>query len=290
MRLIPNYGEGKRRGEVNELSFDEKSTKRKGEDSMRTNRLKETLQAGHPVFGTFVSMPEPGIVEAIGWAGYDFVIIDMEHSPIDFGALPHLLAAADGVGLVPVVRVGTCEANPILRVLDSGAFGVMVAHVQSKDDALAVVSACRYPPKGNRGVSGASRAAGYGKAKFVEHAQQSNQEVLTIALIEDLSGVEAIEEIADVSGLNIICPGPGDLSASLGMVGQPQHPTVQESVERVAEVVRARPDLILGYHIMDPAQFSRCQELGARFIIFSQDSRVLFHAYRNALVGIHEQM
>lgn len=257
---------------------------------MRTNWLKENLRMGRPVFGTFVSMPEPGIVEAIGWAGYDFVIIDMEHSPIDFGDLPHLLAAADGVGLVPVVRVGTCEANPILRVLDSGAFGVMVAHVRSKDDALAMVKACRYPPQGIRGISGASRAAGYGYANFLEHAQQSNQEVLTIALIEDLSGVETIQEIADVSGVDVICPGPGDLSASLGVVGQPQHPTVQESVEQVAEAVRARPGLILGYHIMDPAQFNRCQELGARFIIFSQDSRVLFHSYRNALAEIKQQL
>ncbi|MBC8492948.1 MAG: siderophore biosynthesis protein SbnG [Chloroflexi bacterium] len=255
---------------------------------MRSNQLREALQVGRSVFGTFVSMPEPGIVEAIGYAGYDFVIIDMEHSPIDFGHLPHLLAAADGVGLVPLVRVGTCEANSILRVLDSGAFGVVVAHVRSKDDALALVKACRYPPQGIRGVSGASRAAGYGQANFVEHTQQSNQEVLTIALIEDLSGAEAIEEIAEVSGLDVIFPGPGDLSASLGLLGQPQHPTVQQWVDRIAKVVRSRPELVLAYQIMDPAQIHRCQELGAQLIILSQDSRMLFHTYRDALAKMRQ--
>lgn len=256
---------------------------------MRINRLKEALQAGRPVFGTLVSMPEPGIVEVIGYAGFDFVVIDMEHSPIDFGHLRNLLAAADSAGLVPLVRVGTCEANPILRVLDSGAFGVMVAHVRNKDEALAMVRACRYPPQGIRGVNSSTRAAGYGQANFLEHVQQSNHEVLTIALIEDPSGVEAIEEIVEIAGLDVVVPGPGDLSAALGLVGQMQHPTVQEGVDRVAKAVRSRPELVLGCFMTDPAQMCRCQDLGARFILLSQDSRLLFNAYRNALAEMRQR-
>jgi len=257
---------------------------------MRTNRLKEALQAGRPVFGTLVSMPEPGIVEIIGCAGFDFVIIDMEHSPIDFGHLRTLLPAADSAGLVPLVRVGTCEANPILRVLDSGAFGVMAAHVRNREDALALVRACRYPPQGIRGVNSSMRAAGYGRANFAEHVQQSNEEILTVALVEDQSGVEAIEEIVKVEGLDIVVPGPGDLAASLGLLGQMQHPKVQEGVGRVARVVRSRPELVLGCFITDPAQIGRCQELGAQFILLSQDSRLLFNAYRNALAEMRQRL
>ena len=256
---------------------------------MRPNRVKEMLRDGKPVFGTFVSLPEPGIVEAIGYAGYDFVILDMEHSPIDFGALRVLLAAADATGLVPLVRTGTIEANPILRVLDSGAMGIMVPHVRSRADAQALVSACRYPPEGQRGAIGGSRAARYGQANFAEHVRLSNDEVLTIALIEDPEGVEAIEEIVGVPGLDIICPGSGDLSAAMGYPGQPQHPAVQAQVERVAAAVRARPDRTVGYMIMAPDQIARCHELGARFIIFSQDSRVLFGAYREALTELRER-
>ena len=250
---------------------------------MRKNKLRESLQAGRRVFGTFVSTPEPAVVEMIGWAGYDFVIIDMEHSPIDFGQLPRLLAAAENVDLAPLVRVGSSAANPILRVLDSGAVGVVVAHVRNREEALATVSACRYPPLGKRGVSGASRAAGYGYNNFADHVRQSNDEVLTIALIEDQSGVESIEEIVNVPGLDVICPGAGDLSASLGLVGQPQHPTVQASVERVVQAVNARREQVLGCHVMEPSQLGRCLELGAQFIIYSQDSRVIFHAYKTAL-------
>lgn len=257
---------------------------------MHDNLLREILRRGKAVFGTFVSIPDPAIIEAIGYAGYDFVIIDMEHSPIDFGELRHLLAAADGVGLVPLVRVGTHQANPILRVLDSGAFGVVAPHVRNDTDAQALVRACRYPPQGIRGISGGSRAAGYGAADFLEHVEQSNREVLTIALIEDPEGVDAIEDIVAVPGLDIIWPGAGDLSAGLGLPGQPQHPRVQAKVEQVAEAVRDRRDLVLGYHIMDPAQLERCEELGARFIVLSQDSRVLFHAYRNAVTQMRQRL
>ncbi len=250
---------------------------------MRTNRLKKALQEGRTQFGTFVSFPEPGIVEAIGYAGYDFVILDMEHSPIDFGQLPHLLAAADQAGLTALVRVGTCAANPILRVLDSGAFGVIVPHVCTKQDAVALVQACRYPPQGIRGVNGGARAAGYGQANFVEHARQSNDEILTIALIEDGQGADNIEEIAQVPGLDVVFPGSGDLSASLGLLGQPQHPVVQEKMRHVVQAVNARPGLILAYHIMDPAQMAQCRELGARLVVLSQDSRLVFQGYRDAL-------
>jgi len=253
---------------------------------MRSNKLREILQSGGTVFGTFVSLPEPGIVEVIGAAGYDFVVIDMEHSPIDFVQMRNMLAAADGVDLVPLVRVGTCEANPILRVLDGGAFGVMAPHVRDREHAVALVQACRYPMQGIRGVSGAPRAAGYGQVSFLEHTRRSNEEVLTVALIEDQSGVEGIEEIAAVDGLDVVFPGAGDLSASMGLIGQMQHPAVQAAVDRVAEAVRARPGLVLGHQIMDPVQMDRCRELGARMIILSQDTRILYHAYKNGLQAL----
>jgi 2-keto-3-deoxy-L-rhamnonate aldolase RhmA len=250
---------------------------------MRPNRVKQILREGGTVIGTLVSLPDPGIVEAIGYAGFDFVIIDTEHSPIDFKDARNMIAAADGAGLVPMVRVGTPDENPILRMLDSGAMGVMVPHVCNKADATTFVRACRYPPAGVRGMNGAARAAGYGLAKFAEHAKLSNEDILTIALIEDIEGVDAIQEITDVEGIDVISPGPGDLSASLGVIGQSQDSKVQAAVSRVAQVVREKNKQTVGYYISEPAQIKRCQELGARFVIFSQDSRVLFNAYKSAL-------
>ncbi|HBY99275.1 MAG: aldolase/citrate lyase family protein [Ardenticatenaceae bacterium] len=257
---------------------------------MRRYGLKGRLDAGQTLVGTFVSLPEPGIVEAIGYAGYDFVVIDMEHSPIDFGVLPQMLAGADSTGMAPLVRVGTCDANWILRVLESGAAGVIAAHVRTVADARTLVQSCRYPPEGNRGVNSSTRASGYGGANFREHAQQSNDEILTVALIEDLAGVEAVEAIVAVPGLDIVVPGPGDLSASLGLLGQSDHPTVREEVERIARAVRAQSGLELGYHIVSPVQVHRSRALGARFLIYSQDSRVLCDAYRTALATIRDQI
>jgi 4-hydroxy-2-oxoheptanedioate aldolase len=255
----------------------------RGDSSMKFSSLKEKMQAGQTVYGTFVSLPEAGVVEIIGAAGYDFALIDLEHTPIDFAHLRNMIAAADAAGTAPVVRVGTVEANPILRVVDSGAFGVAASHVRNRDEALALVRACRYPPLGIRGVAGATRAAEYGKVDFRTHVAQSNEQVLTIALIEDYEGVEAIEEIVAVEGLDLVFPGPGDLSASMGFIGQMQHPAVQEAVDRIAEAVHARPGLELAYQIMEPAQIGRCRQLDARMIIFSQESRVLYRAYLGAL-------
>lgn len=250
---------------------------------MKHNPLKEKLQAGQTIYGTFVSLPEPGVVEIIGAAGYDFALIDLEHTPVDFGHLRNMLAAADAARIAPVVRVGTVAANPILRVVDSGAFGVVASHVRNREETLALVRACRYPPQGIRGVAGATRAAEYGKVDFRTHVAQSNDQVLTIALIEDYDGVESIDDIVSVDGLDLVFPGPGDLSASMGLIGQMQHPLVQEAVDRIAAAVHAQPGLMLAYQIMEPAQIGRCKDLDARMVIFAQDSRVLYRAYLGAL-------
>lgn len=252
---------------------------------MHDDNLRRRLQKGETVIGTFVSIAEPAIIEAVGFAGYDFALIDMEHTAIDFGDLIHMLRAATAVGITPLVRVGAVEANPILRVLDSGAAGVVAAHVRSADEARCLVEACRYPPEGKRGVSGGSRAAAYGAHPFTQHAKTSNRQILTVALIEDVEGVEAIEDIVAVPGLDVIMPGPGDLSASLGVLGQPQHAKVQEALKRVQQAVQTQ-SLPLGFHIMDTAQMQLCRQLGATFIIYSQDSRILLQAYRNALADI----
>lgn len=257
---------------------------------MRTNALREKLHNGEPVVGTLVSLPDAGIVEVIGYAGFDFVVIDTEHSPIDFGTLRALIAAAEVAGLAPLVRVGACEPHTILRVLDTGAAGIMAPHVKSRSHAETLVSSARYPPDGTRGVSGGSRAARYGLDAFADHARQSNRDVLTIALIEDAAGVEVIDEIVDVDGLDVVCAGPGDLSASLGVPGQLQSPTVQEYVQRVEDAVRSHPDRVLGCYVLDPAQVRGCLERGAHFVIFSQDSRVIFDAFRNAYGAIREHL
>ncbi len=250
---------------------------------MRVNRVKKTLKEGGTVIGTLVSIPDPAIVEIIAYAGFDFVIIDMEHSPIDFKDARNMIAAADAAGITPMVRVGTNDANLILHALDSGAMGIMMPHVINKAEALAFVNACRYPPSGIRGVNGAARAAGYGHSNFVEHARLSNEEILTIALIEDVEAVQIIEEIAAVDGLDVISPGPGDLSASMGLIGQMLDPRVQAAVSRVTSAVNERGKSVIGYYIAEPSQIKRCQELRARFVMFSQDSRILHSAYRNAL-------
>ncbi len=255
---------------------------------MRPNPLKAKLNAGETVFGTFISMPDPGIVEAVGAAGFDYVLLDMEHSPIDFGALRILMSAADAVGLPSIVRVGTPDANPILRVLDTGAFGIMVPHIRTRDEAEAMVRGCRYPPEGIRGAQSASRANSYGRYDFLDHVRDSNKEVLTIALIEDPLESETVREIVSVPGLDVVFPGPGDLAAALGVPGQMQHPTVLEYVQRVVDGVNDRQDCVLGYQIMQPSQMARCRELGARFIIYSQDSRVIYNAYRTALDAIRQ--
>ena len=205
---------------------------------MKENRVKRILLEGGLALGTHVGgIADPQIVEIIGLAGFDAAFIDMEHTTYDLHDVQLAVMAAERVGITRIVRRPGFDPGFMLRLLDMGVKGIQVPHVSSAETARAAVQAVRYPPLGERGMAAGSRAADYGRIPLVEHMAQSNREILLACMIEDMAAVERIDEIAAVEGVDLLAVGPSDLSRSLGVSGQPDHPRLVAAIDRVREAV-----------------------------------------------------
>ncbi len=207
---------------------------------IRENKTKRKLQAGETVFGVFVPMAAPRMVEICGLAGFDYVIIDAEHGPIDVSECEHMVRAAEVVEMTPIVRVPSHDPKIILRYLDAGAQGVMVPQVNSAAEAKAAVEAVKYVPMGKRGL-GPGRAAAYGQEiPLSEYAAHANAETLIIAQLEHINALAQLPEILAVEGIDAFELGLADLSQSMGFPGQGSRPEVQRAVDQfVSGVLQA---------------------------------------------------
>lgn len=251
------------------------------------NPLKRKLLENRLTVGSWVTIGHPSVVEVMARAGFDWLTVDLEHSVIDIQMAQLLVATIQAQGLVPLVRVTENHPKLIQRVMDTGATGVIVPMVNSKADAELAVAAVRYPPAGRRGV-GLARAQGYG-LRFETYASQINHESVVIAQIEHIDGVSNVEEILAVEGIDGVLVGPYDLSSSLGHPGCFDHPAVQEAVQRVEVVCRAkqRP---LGFHVIQP-QWPLLEEKiqkGYTFLAFSLDTLFLGTACMEAMRGLNQ--
>ncbi len=238
---------------------------------MKTNATKAKLKAGETVFGCFVRYPDATLVEVLGFQGWDFLVFDGEHGVIEPRDCEHLVRAAELRGVTPIVRVTTNQPPVILRFMDSGAQGLHVPWVNTSQEAEAAVRAVKYRPRGSRGLASV-RAADYGQAAALgDYVQQANAETLVVIHVETAQAVEQLPQIAAVDGVDVIFIGPTDLSHSLGVPGQPQHPTVQATMQRIAETVlpsRAALGLMVG----NAAAARQWRERGARYIAVGLES------------------
>jgi 2-dehydro-3-deoxyglucarate aldolase/4-hydroxy-2-oxoheptanedioate aldolase len=180
----------------------------------------------------------------MGDAGFDWLLIDMEHGPGDYQTLLAQLQAIQGSPATPVVRVQWNDPGIIKRVLDLGAHGVMIPLVGNRAECEAVIRACKYPPDGQRGVAGSHRAAGFGRFS-ADYWKRANAEILVLVQIETPEAVKEIDEILQVPGVDVAFIGPADLSAALGHLGDPRHPDVQDAIARI-EAAAKRAGVALG--------------------------------------------
>lgn len=202
---------------------------------LQQNRLKQRILDGEASYGLLCSLPLPLMVEMIGYAGYDFVILDQEHVGVNPETLENMIRAAECAGITPLVRVPNCQPEAILRALDAGAQGIVVPHVRSQAEAEQIVAASRYHPRGSRGISG-GRTTGFGRLTLPEYFERANKEIMVVVSIEDREGVEQLESIISVLGIDLVLEGAVDLSQSFGVPGQMQHPQVCEAVQRIAQM------------------------------------------------------
>lgn len=245
------------------------------------NRVKALLKAGKPALGVVMTMPSPLAAETLARAGFDWMWIDLEHSPIDLETADRMIQAMQGTETVPIVRVARNLHWLAKPVMDMGAKGVIMPSVNSKPEAVDAVQALRYPPEGVRGV-GASVAARRWGLPTSEYLKVANQEILAILQIENIEAVNRIDEILTVPGIDLIFIGPNDLSASMGLLGQTTHPRVEEAIQKVLVATKKAkvPAGILGF---SPDEANRRIEQGFQFIAVASDAGLLSSGAKDIL-------
>lgn len=233
-------------------------------------RLREKLRAGGVSIGSWMQIPHPSIAEIMGQAGYDWVAVDMEHGSIGVQQLPDLFRALELGNTLPLARVAQGHAKDCKQALDAGAVGIIVPMIESAKQLAELRDVCRWPPAGRRGV-GFSRANLFGQ--HFEFYREEAQAPLLVAMIENISAVDSLTEILGVDGLDAILIGPYDLSASMGLTAQFDHPDFYKAMELIRSLADAM-SIPVGVHVVEPsqAQLQKCLDEGCRFIAYSIDA------------------
>lgn len=237
------------------------------------NRFKAAIKAGRHQLGIWNTIGGNTVPEILAGAGFDWILLDTEHSPVEaYQILPALQAVSGFPEVSAVVRPVTNDAALIKRYLDMGAQTILIPYVQSAAEARAAVDAMRYPPTGIRGVAGLTRAGGYGRIKG--YAARAHEELCLIVQVETREALDRLEEIATVDGVDGVFIGPSDLAASLGHPGDIAHPEVVAAMEG-AYARLAKLGVPSGTLAVNPDTGARAIELGTAFTAVGMDMAIL---------------
>ena len=264
-------------------------------------QLKARMHAGEIVLGAFVFMPSPAVVEILAEAGFDFVIIDQEHSPRNPETVENMIRAAEARGIAALVRVHKNDPIAILHALEAGAGGVVVPFIRNGADVRNAVAALHYPPRGVRGLCTQTRAAHYGALRkdFVAHATARSKELVVIGLIEDPSGIAHIDEIVAIAdGLDAMLIGRGDLAATMGRLGQTDDPEVRAAVTGAIQATvnwrhyeightPSKQRVCAAMTVFSSAECTSWADLGCNVFVAASEASLFLTAARQWTAGVH---
>jgi 2-keto-3-deoxy-L-rhamnonate aldolase RhmA len=250
------------------------------------NPVKIKLKNGQKTIGGFLQTLSPVAAEIMSQSGFDWLIVDLEHSPGGFENLQAQLQAMNGSGTVPFARAPWNDMVAIKRILDTGVMGVLVPYVNTKEEAEAAVAACKYPPQGVRGVAGSPRAAGFTR-NTLPYLRSANEETIVMIAVETLDAVANLDEILTVEGLDGIFIGPVDLASSMGYLGDPGQPEVQKTIALIESKVFAS-DKFLGTLAGTWEKAQDCFEKGYQWMVVMQDGVALLKAGDEAVRKFRE--
>ncbi len=249
------------------------------------NPFRHLLKAAgaHPPVGTWIMSASPLVAEATGHAGFDWAVLDMEHSPADIMEVVQMLQALSCTKMVPIVRVAWNDAVLVKRVLDAGATTVMFPFVQNAEEAARAVAATRYPPQGVRGMAGMSRASRFGTVP--NYLGTANRSMGVIVQLESAQAIGQLEAIAEVDGVDGLFIGPADLSASMGHVGQTTHPAVMDLMSQA--VLRCKTiGMPVGTIGGDPESVAQYRAAGFDFVAVGSDLGLFMQGARSAIAAL----
>lgn len=242
---------------------------------MQRPTLREQLYNGETAVGTFQLVSSPMVAEIFGNAGMDFVILDQEHGPLTAETCAGLTIAVEASGASTVVRVRSNSESEIQRALDLGADAVEIPQVETVEDAQAARDATRFDPIGERGLSQYVRAGGY--VDHENYTKQQNEDVLVVIHIEGQEGVNNLDEILTIDGIDVVFIGPYDLSQSLGMTGKVRSDEVESTMADIVDRTRDAGRLV-GTYADDPEMAERWIDVGVQFVALSVDVAMLHRA------------
>lgn len=238
--------------------------------------FKAAMDSDKGALGPFMICTDPAMVESAGYAGYDFVLLDMEHGTTTMQQLPNLIRAANVAGVCPVVRVPRGTDIWIDQALDVGAGGVMIPQIDNAEQAAAAVKAAKFSPVGMRGTCRFVRSAGFGSIPGSEYFSKA-QDTCVILQAEGKKALDNIEEIMDVPGIDVIFIGPYDLSSALGHVGEINHPEVIEAVKTIIAKGKEK-GVKIGCFADTVEGCIKWRDLGVKFLGYSEDMDIFIRA------------
>lgn len=254
---------------------------------MQPNKTKAALKAGKAVTGPILSeVRSAGMVKLMAGAGYDFIFIDTEHGMYGMETVANLVQMALACGLCPLVRPADLSYTLVARALDSGAQGVIVPRVENGQEAQDAVSFVKYPPVGRRGAGGEGRN-GYERRGVRDAVEESNAETLVVLQIESAKGLQNIDDIASVPGVDALLIGPNDLSISLGIPGEYERAEFTDAIQRVMDSCR-KHDIAAGTLGMSGAALKPYYDLGFRFLLCNTDGNMIAEAANRDVAVMRE--
>lgn len=252
----------------------------------KLNNLKEKFKNKVSI-GSWITLAHPAIAEIMAKSGFDWLAVDLEHSVITIREAEELMRVISLSGVTPLVRLTSNDPNQIKRVMDAGAHGIIVPMVNSPEQARMAVESIKYPPYGKRGV-GLARAQGYG-CNFNDYLEWQHEGSIVIVQVEHIDAVNNLEEIFSVKGIDGFIIGPYDLSGSMGIPGQFEHPDFLAAMKKIRKI-SSEMNMTGGIHVIEPepSQLKKRIEEGYRFIAYSLDVRMLDVTCRNGLEHVKE--
>ena len=258
-----------------------------GRPAARWNRVRQLWSEGHCTFGAIATIPSVQTVQVMARSGLDWIIIDMEHGPIDRNSAHAMIAATTGTPLVPLVRVAAGSAWLAKAPLDLGAMGICFPMTTRREDAEAAVRAVRYPPEGERhwGPFYAPLRWDVPMREYLDHA---NEEILAVGTIEHIDALETVAEVVATAGLDLAFIGPGDLATSMGLKGRAEDPSVQAAIARLESIILPSP-VRLGGVAHTPEQARAMIARGYKALVLGFDWSLLQRGIAAALSDLRER-